>query len=110
MPADERLTGPSGDPDGVDDVLDTDPSGAGRDGLAGDLGVSSGRPGPLHGSGPEATHGAEDTTAAEVRGDDPAPEQSPDPAVGGPETPTPEDTDDYRRHESEPGTAQRHHT
>lgn len=107
--AEERVSGPTGDGDGIDEVLETDPSGAGREGLAGGMGVSSERRGPLRGNGPEATHGVADSTR---HGDpvDPPPEQSADGAVGGPEKPTPEDTTDYRQHESDPQTAQRHGT
>jgi hypothetical protein len=92
------------DEDVAAQALESDPSGNGPHGLAGDLGVSSGIRGEDVGSPVTGTHGARPVQRPPVA--DPPPEQSPDAAVGGPETPTPEDPADYR--EQQLGDARPH--
>lgn len=94
-------SGPAADPEGQQEVLESDPGGNGPDGLAGEMGTSSERVGRLRGSDVEATHGVADTSETPGPEDGP-PEQSADPRVGGPETPTPEDPADYRKHPHDP--------
>ena len=61
------------------DIRESDPNADSAAGLAGDMGVSSERTGPLRG-GEESTHGAE--YPAEPEDDEAPPEQSADPATG----------------------------
>ena len=61
-------------------VTDSDPSGDGPGGLAGGMGVSSERTGPVPGAEGEATHGAVDPYPDLPADEDPPPEQS----AGGP--------------------------
>ncbi len=61
------------------DVLESDPSGNGPQGLAGDMGVSSERTGPVDGTGVgggESTHGTVPTQRSRDDEDDVPPEQS----------------------------------
>ena len=102
-----RVAGPDADPADIAGILDSDPSGNAADGLVGDMGVSSERVGPLRGGGPAATHGVVDSSTHSAP-DDAPPEQSADPQVGRPESPTPEDTADYRMHHADPDSAVRH--
>lgn len=57
-------SGPSGNPDDVTPrtgIEESDPNADGPEGLAGDMGVSSERVGPVHGDGEEVTYGASPT-------------------------------------------------
>jgi hypothetical protein len=68
-------------------VEESDPSGDSTEGLAGDMGISSERKGPVRGQRGEVTHGAEEThpDASGPRAErDAPPEQSADPATGEP--------------------------
>jgi hypothetical protein len=62
-------------------VTESDPSGSGPQGLAGDMGVSSERTGRVPGAQGDATHGAVDPYPELPTDEDPPPEQS----VGGSE-------------------------
>ena len=77
------------------DVQESDPSADSADGLAGDLGISSERVGPLRGGG-EGTYGAEQAT-------EPSDEDVPD---VGEETERPDN--DLPEHRFDPGTAAGH--
>lgn len=78
------------------DVLESDANGNGPEGLAGDMGLSSERSGPMRGNDRPGTHGAErtgpeapgDPASQKPEGHDPSagvpPEQSADPATGEP--------------------------
>ena len=90
----------------AEQALESDPGGNGPHGLSGDLGVSSGLRGEEVGSSLTGTHGAKPVRTPPV--EDPPPEQSPDAAVGGPETPTPENPDDYREQQIDLDDAQPH--
>ncbi len=57
------MTGPA-DAAAPRPLSDSDPNGAGPDGLAGGMGVSSERTGPVRGTPGEVTHGTEDTSTA----------------------------------------------
>jgi hypothetical protein len=57
-------------------VTDSDPSGNGPHGLAGGMGVSSERTGPVSGAEGEATHGVVDPYPELPTDEDPPPEQS----------------------------------
>jgi hypothetical protein len=57
-------------------VTDSDPSGNGPQGLAGGMGVSSERTGPVSGAEGEATHGVVDPYPDLPTDEDPPPEQS----------------------------------
>jgi hypothetical protein len=94
------------DEDVARQALESDASGNGPHGLAGDLGVSSEVRGEDVGSSIPGTHGAKPVRTPPV--ENPPPEQSPDPAVGGPETPTPADPADYREQEIDLDDAQPH--
>lgn len=55
------MTGPA-DAGAPRPLSDSDPNGAGPEGLAGGMGVSSERTGPVRGTPGEVTHGTEDTS------------------------------------------------
>ena len=97
--ADEAPQVDSTSPDPM--VTDSDPSGNGPQGLAGGMGVSSERTGPVPGAQGEATHGAVDPYPELPADEDPPAEQS----AGGPEV---QPDNDLPPHPFDPRTAQRH--
>jgi hypothetical protein len=76
------------------DVSESDPNGAGPEGLAGSMGVSSERVGRMRGAIEPGTHGTESTQSRPVT--DPPPEQSADPASG----PEPHPANDLPPHQA----------
>jgi hypothetical protein len=84
------------------EVLDSDPSGNGPDGLSGGMGTSSERVGPVPSPRGEGTHGAEPTFGDEpayvsADDEDAPPEQSADPRTG-----EPKPDNDVAPHEFDP--------
>ncbi len=69
-------TDPGTSPVPVPEVTESDPSGGGPQGLAGGMGVSSERTGPISGAEGEATHGVNDPYPELPMDEDPPPEQS----------------------------------
>jgi hypothetical protein len=82
-------------------VTESDPSGSGPQRLAGRMGVSSERTGPVPGAQGEATHGAVDPYPELPADEDPPAEQS----AGGPEV---QPDNDVPPHPFDPRTAQPH--
>lgn len=101
-PADRTMTGPdevaAGGQTPATDLEESDPSADSREGLAGDLGVSSERLGPVRGLSEEVTYGAVETHPADE--DDATEEQPPEQSAydGRPEV----NPAGLGRHESDP--------
>ncbi|MGH3411819.1 MAG: hypothetical protein ACRDPH_01920 [Marmoricola sp.] len=82
------------------DVLESDASGNGPEGLAGDMGLSSERTGEMRGNREPGTHGADRSSGPDTDRDDVPPEQSADPATGA----EPHPANDLPEHEFDPDT------
>ena len=84
------------------EIEESDPNADSASGLAGGMGVSSERPGPVRGVDEEVTYGTAPTHPTEEQVDDPPPEQS---AYDGQPDENPESPG---RHESDPDRNPRH--
>lgn len=92
---------PSTRPVPVPEVTESDPNGGGVHGLAGGMGVSSERTGPVSGQQDEATHGATDPYPEVDEDDEPPPEKSAGAAEVHPDNdlpPHPFDRETYQGH------------